>query len=387
MIRKQDPGSDVARLASVIQFMDLRMNWPNMISDKQGHSRTARWVIGLSWANLGILCGLVALLQVVSESWWIGTVVVYLPRIPWIIPSLILLPMSLRTAWKFSVINVVSLLLVAGPIMNLQTGGWFRPSVDHAAYRLTVVSCNVQSFRPDFPQVVNELHRIDPDVVLFQEAFEDHPLVATFFAGWNVHRVDEYLVASKLPLKFIDTGFVRGFERVTAAWYEIETPQGPVALFNIHQTSPRRSLTKLKPWSLVTGSGIDIVQQETTLREVEAQKTREFTLQKKSRQPAIIAGDFNMPNDSSLFQTYWGDLNDAYSRSAFGYGYTSPCHTSKAWPSNSPWAQVDHILATHHWQVERCWIGKGDGSDHRLMAAQFRLPGKFTIEVETKSDE
>lgn len=355
-------------------------NWTDAPSRTKSR-RATRWVIGLSWANLAAVCCVVALLQLVSESWWVGSMVVYLPRFPWAIPAVILLPISLRMAWKFSFVNLAALLLIAGPVMNFQTGGWFRPAIDHDAYRLTVVSCNVQSFRPDFPKVINELHRIDPDVVLFQEAFEGHPLLASFFEGWNVHSVDEYLIASKLPLKFIDTGYVHSFERVTVAWYEVETPQGPVALFNIHQTSPRRSLRKLKPWSFVTGAGVEIVNEETTLREVEALKTRQLTLQKAKGQPAIMAGDFNMPNDSSLFQTHWGDLQDAYARASVGYGYTSPCHVSKSlWPENSPWAQVDHILATHHWQIERCWIGKSDGSDHRLMAAQLRLPKKFVKE-------
>ncbi len=343
---------------------------PGRVLDR---TRIVRWVTGLSWGYLAAICSVFLLLQLVSEGWWLSTVLVYLPRSPWLLPALILLPVSLYWNWKVSFVNLATLLLILGPVMNLQCGGFFRPEVDKSAYRFTVVSCNVQSFRPDFRKVVNEMHRIDPDVILFQEAFEDHPLVETFFEGWNVHRVDEYLVASKLPLKFIDTCFVPGFERVTVARYEVETPQGPVALFNVHQTSPRRSLTNVRPWSLLTGSGVDSVEQETTLRDVEAMKTRVFT-QLKDRQPRIIAGDFNMPNDSSLFRTHWGDLSDAYGISAVGYGYTSPCQTKNVWPNNTPWAQVDHILTSHDWQVERCWIGQSGGSDHRLMAAQLRLP-------------
>lgn len=342
-------------------------------------ARIVRWVTRLSWGNLAAISGVFLLLQLVSEGWWLSTVFVYLPRSPWIIPALVLIPLSLYWSWKTVFLNLAALLLVLGPVMNFQGGGLYRPSIDRTAYRLTVVSVNVQTFQPDFRQVVNELHRIDPDVILFQEAFEDHPLVETLFAGWNMHRVDEYLVASKMPLKFIDTCFVRGFERITVAHYEVETPQGPVAVFNVHQTSPRRSLTQVKPWSMLTGSGVEAVEQETTLRDVEAMKTRLFTQGKKSNQPSIIAGDFNMPNDSSLFRTHWGDLTDAYATAAVGYGYTSPCQTKKVWPNNTPWAQVDHILSSHHWQVERCWIGHSGGSDHRLIAAQLRLPQRADV--------
>lgn len=333
-----------------------------------------RWVYWLAWGDFAFTWGLIALIQLISEQWWLSTVLVYLPRSIWLIPALIVLGATIRWGWKPALINLGAVLLVLGPVMNWQAGGLAKLDFDPHAYRLTVVSCNVQSFRPDFAQVVNEMHRIDPDVVLFQEAFEDHALVATFFDGWNLHRVDEYLVASKLPLKYVGACFVPGFERVTVVRYEVQTPLGPVSIFDIHQTSPRRSLTDLKPWSILTGSGVETVELETTLREIEAMKTREFTLEKSAGQPAIMAGDFNMPNDSSLFRQNWGDLRDAYALSAVGYGYTSPCRAAKLWPTNTPWAQVDHILTTHHWQVERCWIGESAGSDHRLIAAQLRLP-------------
>ncbi|MDB5339383.1 MAG: Endonuclease/Exonuclease/phosphatase family protein, partial [Planctomycetaceae bacterium] len=126
--------------------------------------------------------------------------------------------------------------------------------------------------------------------------------------------------------------------------------------------------------SPLTGTGVETVEQETTLRDVEAMKTRAFTAPEGLDQPVVIAGDFNMPNDSSLFRKHWGSLSDAYALTSVGYGYTSPCTGNKLWPVNMPWAQVDHILAGPDWQMERCWIGKSAGSDHRLIAAQLRLP-------------
>ncbi|MDB5334957.1 MAG: Endonuclease/Exonuclease/phosphatase family protein, partial [Planctomycetaceae bacterium] len=219
-------------------------------------SPAAKWMTCISWMHFAAMWGLIGLIHGVSESWWLGTMVVYLPRAPWVIPALILVPLSMCWGWKPAVINVAAGLLALGPVMNWQSGGFFKPAIDREAYRLTIVSCNVQSFRPKFDQVVQELDRIDPDVVVFQEAFEDHALLAVLFEGWNVHRVNEYLVASKLPLKFISTTFVPGFERVTAVRYEVETPMGPVTVFNVHQTSPRHSLTELKPWSPLTGTGV-----------------------------------------------------------------------------------------------------------------------------------
>ena len=140
-------------------------------------SAASRWATWLSWGNLALVCGVIGLIHLVSEGWWLSIAILYLPRIMWTVPAVILLGVTIRLGWKTALINVASLLLVLGPVMNWQCGGLFKPAVNRQAYRLTVVSCNVQSFRPNFSQVVNELHRINPDVILFQETLEHHPLV------------------------------------------------------------------------------------------------------------------------------------------------------------------------------------------------------------------
>lgn len=334
-----------------------------------------RHVIILSWVNFVAMWLVIALIHGVSEGWWLSTLILYLPRIPWMIPALILTPLSLRITWKAALINVASVLLVLGPIMNWQCGGLASPAVDKTAPRITIVSCNVQSFRPHFDQVVHEINRINPDIVLFQEAFEDHPLVETLFEGWHVDRVDEYLTASKWPVRFQGKCEIGALDRTTVVRYTVATPHGELTICNVHQISPQHEMRDLRPWSIVTGSGVSELNQATVMRDVEALKAREFTrTSKPSSTPTVIAGDFNMPNDSSLFRQHWGDLTDAYAVSAVGYGYTSPCFANKEFLSNCPWAQVDHILATQGIAVERCWIGRSGGSDHRLIAAQFRLP-------------
>jgi vancomycin resistance protein VanJ len=341
--------------------------------------RATRWVTVLSWANFAALWVVIALIHGISERWWISTVIVYLPRIPWVLPALILLGFAIRLTWKGVLINLASILLVLGPVMNWQCGGLVAPKVDRQALRVTVVSCNVQSFKPKFGQVVDEFNRISPDIVLFQEAFEDHTLLTTLFDGWNVHRVDEYLAASRWPIEYLGKCEVGAMNRTTVVRYAVETPAGKLIVCNLHQISPRHSLITLKPWSFITGSGVDEVEQQTILRDVEALKAREFTQTKEKHRPTLIAGDFNMPNDSSLFRKHWGDLTDAYATTAVGYGYTSPCQTKVGWPHNTPWAQVDHILTTPEIPVERSQIGSGAGSDHRLITAQFRLPKEIFL--------
>lgn len=338
-------------------------------------SRAVRWCQGLSAAYLAVVCLVWVVLALVSERWWLGTVFVYLPRSPWMFPAFLLTALSCRFSPLSIAVNAVTILVVAGPVMNYQARSLVSsPAIDDTRPLIRVLSCNIQGFRPHFPDVVAEIQRIDPDVIAFQEVFNDHELVEELFAEWNVQRVDEYLVASRWPLKHLETCYVAGFDRVTATRFEVTSPDGVFEIVNVHQTSPRRSLTGLSPWTFVTGDGLERLERHTVLRDIEADKTRECVDRVARGRPVVVVGDFNMPTDSSLFQQHWGDLTDAYATSTTGYGYTSPCGTQKLWPANTPWAQVDHILASRDWQIQRCWTGHSAGSDHRLMAAILRLP-------------
>jgi endonuclease/exonuclease/phosphatase family metal-dependent hydrolase len=89
--------------------------------------------------------------------------------------------------------------------------------------------------------------------------------------------------------------------------------------------------------------------------------------------PALVMGDFNLPSDSRIFQSYWGDLIDAHAAAGWGYGYTSPCHTHRFWPEGSPWVRIDHILTDDRFQVHHCQVGANNGSDHRLITARVQL--------------
>jgi endonuclease/exonuclease/phosphatase family metal-dependent hydrolase len=334
-----------------------------------------RWLMLASDVNLGLVALVWLLLACVSEDWWLSTVLVYLPRSLYVFPALVLLAVTAaRREWSAG-LNVLAALIVLGPVMGWQ-GSVTRllsPATSRAG--LCCVSCNVQSFRPHFGLIVQELSRINPDVVAFQEAFEDHPLVSRYFKGWHIVRQDEYLVASKFPLKLLGKCHSAAFDRVAAIRVAVETPRGTVEIYNVHQTSPRRGLKQLRPWSPITGSGLNRVERDRLLREAEAGTCLEFVTRSGPEQPVVVLGDFNMPADSSLFRRYWGHLTNAFAAGGWGYGYTSPCQTHRLWPHGWPWLQVDHILTSQHWEVSRCWVGTSNGSDHRLIAARVvRIP-------------
>ena len=340
-------------------------------------TRAAKWVLGLSCLNLIALCGISYLIYGVSETWWVGTVLTYAPRAPYLIPSIVLLVASLCWHRESIGINLVSAAVVLVPIMGLAVPLelWMNgpPKADEAI-SLTILSCNVQSFEPNFEKVLDEIATFKPDVVALQETFRGDPRLDQFFRDWSPIRHGHYWVGSRYPLKLIRDCEVTQFGgRHAGMLVEIETPAGPVVLANIHQMTARFGLKELNRKTLINGDGTKELEDFEGERYMESIAIRQIVQEVRGDRPLIVCGDFNTPVSSSLFQKHWGDLQSAFDIAGFGYGYTSPCKGNRFWPDNQPWARIDHILCSNDWTIRRCEIGQSDGSDHRLIVANALL--------------
>jgi endonuclease/exonuclease/phosphatase (EEP) superfamily protein YafD len=333
----------------------------------------ARAVQLLSIIYLIVVVGLLVLVFVISERWWVGSVVTYLPRVAWAAPAIVLTVAA--GLWHRPSLwwTVLALGLVAGPLMELRGPGMnvAQPVPQAVSQRLRVVSCNVQAYRPDFADVVREIQQFDPDVVAMQEARGEHPLLLDAFRGWEKLHLDYYWIGSKYPLRLVHECAVESFERTSGILVEVQTPQGPVLLANLHLMTARRGLSNLTKRDLLTGESAVAISDFQMLRAAEAGEVRSAVDAYWSGQPFIAVGDFNTPTSSSLFQQSWSDLRSAFDVAGQGYGYTSPNKPHRYWFSYTPWARIDHILCSQEWSVAHCQIGTSRGSDHRLIAAEL----------------
>lgn len=336
--------------------------------------RTLRWLLaGLSVLNLLAVLGLLVLLCVVSERWWFSMALSYLPRVPYVIPSVLLVVAALIVRRRWAWVNLFSLFLVAVPIMGFRVPWGASSGSPTGGEMLTVVTCNIQGGKRDLTKIVAEFEEIQPDVVILQEAAYGYEPLMPFLKGWSIVHKGEFVVASPFPVKLLSEGRSDAFQRVTAMLCEIEGPTGSFLVCDVHLTTARHGLSQLRIDSVLTGAGVDQLKARQDLREIEAFETRAFASQHGFEVPLLAVGDFNVPSSSSLFQQYWSDLTSAFDAAGWGYGYTSPCEDHRHWPTNTPWLRIDHILCSSHWDIERCWIGRSDGSDHRLVAARLRL--------------
>jgi vancomycin resistance protein VanJ len=341
--------------------------------DSKGLGRAARLVRMLSLVNLAVMALAVGMLWAVSESAWWGTVFTFLPRLPFLFAPGVLLLCSLLVHRRSVAVNAFALALVLIPLMGLRLNVGGLWAGDSEPPHLRIVSCNVQYYHPDFESVLREITALGPDVVALQEAPFDNELLGQYFPGWQMVHVSEFWVLSRFPMKQLDVCRSAFIEHSSAVTVQIDSPQGPLVLHNLHLTTPRYGLLSLSWSSVCDGSGPDALERWTQLRRDEAREARDYIDKQGSGLPVVIVGDFNTPVCSRLYRSTWEGFTNAFDAAGLGFGYTAPCTTHRHWINDLPWVRIDHILTDAHWSVGRCGIGRGKGSDHRLIWADLSL--------------
>lgn len=336
--------------------------------------RSIRW---LTAGHVVAAAVLWYLIWEVSESHWLGSVVTFLPRLPWLLPGALLLAASLLTRSKAFWINLATTLfvLVAVAQFNVPRQSWAEPASSAARDEptLRIVSCNVQHFTPDFSLVLREIQRAKPDLVALQEASRPPRLLLDHFEGWHQVQVRGLWVASKWPLRLLGECQTDLFAHLSGIAVEVDAPFGKFVLADLHLMTARKSLVELRPLELASGDSQLALAGATVERMQEARQAREFVTKHSTERPVIVVGDFNMPTSSSVYRASFGDLTNAFEASVWGFGFTAPCKHFRWWPTNTPWQRIDHIVANEAWQVRECHVGEWDGSDHRLISATLRF--------------
>lgn len=331
------------------------------------------WTFLVSAFNLLAVAALVVVCLQFSENWWLSGALIYLPQTPLLIPSVCLLACSLMWHIRSALLNLTSI----GLILVCLCGARFsmKPfnEIPDSGRNVRLITCNVQNFEPNFGQVLREVARFKPDVLVLQEARQVPKMLKEYLEGWNWQHEAGLMVGSKWSLSEAELCHTSPYDRPTAMAVRIETPSGPIIVGNVHLMTARRGLTDLSVTSILDGSGPASVDHHAFLRDEEARQTQAFFANVTNDAPTIIAGDFNMPTSSSIFGHSFGEYSDAFDEAGIGFGYTAPCRPIRFWLPEVPWLRIDHILTSNHVETLSCEAGEFSGSDHRLVAAVLQL--------------
>lgn len=324
-------------------------------------SRVGRGTVMLAWAYLAIVLLFLAMLRLAGDRWWVATLFTFGPRWLPLIPAPIVLVLAAMFHRRSLIVAGVALGVVLGPIMGFCLGwrAWLTDAGDLSKRKIRVMSYNAGGGRDaDFIRLV-EAEK--PDIIVLAE-WGYRPLPHELGGDWHFEKIAATSVASRFPIIHTEALQSERLEQWNrpAGRSELDTPWGPINVLSLHLETPREGLAEVR-WSLWRGKAE--MQRTTEIRHTESELSSQLT--DSAPGPWIIAGDFNMPVDSTIYQTFWSRWRDTFSVAGFGYGYTK---FARFWG-----VRIDHILAGNDWAVLSAWVGPDLGGDHRPIFADVQL--------------
>lgn len=317
-----------------------------------------------SWVFLFIVAANLAIIYFGGDKWWWGTIALYAPRWLVALPLLALLPVAYWYNRRAFVPLLLAGLLVAGPICSVNIPplwGAGKPGTNS----IRVLTYNTQHLSLNESRFNRLLIQYAPDVVVLQE-FQVTKNFKELFPEktWKTHIFQGgVVVASKHP---ISQPSELPAEQMLANGYagrvEVNSPIGKFILADVHLPTPREGLESLKSLKL---SALGEIDRNIASRQAASMRVRQWLSDVEL--PLIVAGDFNLPSDSHIYQDVWGNLSDAFEKKGWGYGYTK--HTR--WYG----LRIDHVLSSSHWRTLKCFVADDCGSDHQPVLADLYLVG------------
>jgi endonuclease/exonuclease/phosphatase (EEP) superfamily protein YafD len=321
-----------------------------------------------------VIAGLVALtlaqrLSPVSP-WWLE-LTRYAPYPLWLALAGVAVLLSLACGRRWILASLGTLVLVA----TLTMGWVWNPAPTAGVPALRVMTYNIKAYRaglqPEgFGRLAAEIARHDPDIVLAQDA---HPLAAprvaddaALFGARERHRVGQYVIASRYPLRDCRAGRleVRG-DDVGTLQCTVRFGGVDLDLVTVHFDSPRSGLNAARR------EGLDGADEWRRNYQDRLDQARLLARQLgPAQRPRIVAGDLNAPEASPVVQTLLATgLRDAHSAAGRGYGFTY----GQALRIGRSFLRIDHILVSEGIEVAACTVGGGEASEHRPVIAELRL--------------
>jgi vancomycin resistance protein VanJ len=325
---------------------------------------------------IAVIAFIVAL-RLVGERWWGTTIALYLPRLPFALP---LLPLTAAILWIgprrllwTQVLATVLLLMLFGFRISWPT------STTPGAFRLRIVSCNINGGSLGVGRVLRSLQATNPDVILLQEVDPaSYERLRASIRGYAIRESGQFWLASRFPVsemmeppRMVNMGVPRSQRFVR---YRITTPAGPILLYNVHPISPRDGIEgvrgdgfrrQLLRGDLFNTRARALVTQNTSLRLTQLEAVAADA--RDSHEPVLIAGDTNLPGLSWAYAHWLGEYRDGFyeAGTGFGYSFPSPRH---------PWMRIDRIMANERFRFLNFTVIDSYISDHFAVMADLELP-------------
>ena len=316
-------------------------NHPNFVT---------RLLIAANWIYVAGILGWRIMRLTVGDAWLPVRLSNYFS--PWLMIFLtggLFLAILVRRKWLI----VISLLLVG--VISRSYWPMFTPNLAGAVSaselrpELRVMTFNIHFANRDTVALADLVKTESPDVIAFQEITPEviGPLRDDIGGEYPYFLLDDarwprLAIVSRYPL----TGLAQPTGAWRTQWAIVETPQGPVVVWNVHSPPSIRQ----EDWEW----------QRRTFQAIAGALTPDEC-------PTIVMGDLNTTDQNENYSLLAASLIDVQRQAGSGFGFTFP-DTRFYFPSHpgiGPFISIDHILVSQHFVPEEAHVGAGRyGSDH-----------------------
>jgi len=321
-----------------------------------------------AWGYLAFVGALCLILFVGGDRWWPATVLLFSPRWLALLPLLLLTPIAIWQNRGSLIPLLCTAVVVAGPFMGLRTG--IAPQSGSATPVVRVVTCNIEAGSFDAEALARLMQETRADIVALQECPRDIRQKLRLAKAWYGVEDGGLAIFSRYPLK---QGITlksmhppHKWPRTSLLGCTVMAPGGELAFHTLHLPSPRYGLQNILDRTTVLSlSRTGMLQRETAERRRTAGQVRRVIAAQSL--PVIIAGDFNMPVESSIYRETWNEYANAFSSVGRGYGLTEFASIRGIGIG----VRIDHVLSSNGLKALLCETGPDVGSDHLPVIADI----------------
>ena len=320
------------------------------------------------WSYLALCLLIAALIQFTGDRWWLSTVLLYGPRWVWALPLLALVPLCLISQRVLLWPLAAAAALVAWPIMGWHFSSQPHGTADRSDLRLLTYNIGGVGAKGLGTVKLADLRWlvdfVKADIALFQECNYNDEALRVVFPEYDVDSGFDACMVSRFLVTKVDRRDREDIHALHGAGvidrFEMLSPRGPMSLLNLHLETPRKGLELIFSDPLGMPAA---VREVIALRRIESRAARLWAM--RAATPQIIVGDFNMPQESGIYQDFWSRFNNALATCGRGYAFTK---------FTNHWGiRIDHVLLDPHWECTQAYVLGSLGGDHRPVFVSLRM--------------
>ena len=319
-----------------------------------------------------IICYFILKLFFWDRLWIIAFITTFIPLI--LFPTFLLPIIGLSIIKKrwFTIISAIACIILIS-WLHIK---YFSPkpiNITNSQPSIKVLSHNLSWYKTQSPTLLKLINQQKPDLIFLQEIVRKHTERAfTWLKADYPYQIGTPPVGilSKYPIVSSEILHLAG-HRETQQRAIIKFNQQEVVIYNMQATGPWLKISKKLGF-------IRIPVYKYGLRSPEIQDL----VQRVDREtlPVIVAGDFNMTDETQDYDRVQKVMQDAFRKSGWGFGFTWPqgwelkfLVKRSNWRLNYPVCRIDYIWYSKHWGAKSSSVLEATESDHLPITAELIL--------------